>query len=104
MPDDTLRQRYAQALTKLYAPIGVAKLAHLDEAVDAVMAVRDEEADSLAEMVVEYERRAQAAERKLDAVRELHIQGDTGTGHVCMDCGRRYPCPTIRALDSEDDG
>jgi hypothetical protein len=45
------------------------------------------------------ERDALAA--RLDAVRELHQR--VAPEVACIHCGRRWPCPTIRALDNRED-
>ena len=47
-------------------------------------------------------RRAEAAEAKLDAVRELHRP--VGRFGYCATCAYAiYPCPTVRALDGTEE-
>ena len=41
----------------------------------------------------------------LEAVRELHREGRNSCcagGTICDHCEKRWPCPTIRALDGDD--
>lgn len=56
-----------------------------------------------------WKRRAKAAEAKIDAVRELHIEqlsrsldGDGNPDTYCEACGvGPYPCPTVKALGEQ---
>ena len=49
-----------------------------------------------------WRRRAEAAEAKLDAVRELHRP--VGRFGYCATCAYAiYPCPTVRALDGTEE-
>ena len=53
--------------------------------------------------VLEANARADHAEARIKAVRDLHRPyGDTLTGlYVCTACDQPCPCPTTRALDGE---
>lgn len=94
---------------------------HLAEhlkAADAVLAVRDEELEEARNdlgrlrgyMHVatsnrdDWRRRAEADETTLAEIDRLHVPGDTGTGRVCMECGRRYPCRTAQAASRAREG
>lgn len=66
----------------------------------------------LAEVATKLLARAEAAEAKVAAVRELHTKSKHGVHQVCDECLQddgtgswdyvNYPCPTIRALDGAE--
>lgn len=70
--------------------------------VDAVLAVRDQDAETLRSDNEELRKRAELAEAAIVRVREDHGESAYMPGY-CF-CANPYPCPTVRALDGEDTG
>ena len=54
-----------------------------------------------------WRRRAEAAEAKLDAVRALHRESHGSLAALypnpICECGKDYPCPTIRSIDGPEE-
>lgn len=91
---------------------------HLTRALDEASAARNELREVLAVADQMHYRlladrddaseRADRAEARIQAMREMHsprehrpMDGMSLGGLVCDACRRNYPCPTIRALDGE---
>lgn len=46
-----------------------------------------------------YERRIATLNTAIQRVLAMHAQGDNGWSEWCNECGYRWPCPTVKALD-----
>jgi hypothetical protein len=122
---DDYRQRCADAALR-YALAGqeltsTSQSVWVSALVDAVLAVRDQDAETLRSENKDLRKAADHAEAGIARVRALHTPDQPPEGHQWVSGGRQpkcegcdhegnpftapdWPCDTIRALDGEDPG